>query len=618
MPPYSVRPDRSGNPRETIEDPGAPRPSLPESEPSNLDRESSLRKGERSGEMPETRPEPLPRNQKTLDDFDQGENRNLEARDSPPEDPTLPAGSLLVAEPGGFLEHPRLRPGTVRAYPFQLSIARSCLEASTLVVLPTGLGKSVIAALVAAERLRTRSGKVLFLAPTRPLVVQHARSFQHWFRRLSRAIFTGTVSSPRREGAWDPSDIVFATPQVVANDLRDGVYSLRDVGLIIFDEAHRAVGRYAYVEVASIYRLQREGVPLVLGLTASPGGRELRIREVLANLGVARVEARSEADPDVQGFRHAVETEHLEVRLPEEHRRVRELLRQALHGELVRLQRMGFLRKKPLRFTGVRDLLETRGAIMGRPGALGWKFGAMYHLMLAIHLQHAGELLETQGVRPFLDYLDRVRDKHRPGRADRAFLALPAIRQAREILSGGLSGPSHPKLPELLRVVQETLASNPQARILVFAQFRDTIREVVESLIRAGIDARRFVGQATRSPDDPGMNQKEQVRCLEEFRAGRFPVLVASSVAEEGLDIPNVDLVVLFEAQPSEIRTIQRRGRTGRNAPGRVVTLLATGTRDIGYQRAERKRESAMRRQVRRLSRKEFSSTSEPPSPPKT
>jgi len=98
------------------------------------------------------------------------------------------------------------------------------------------------------------------------------------------------------------------------------------------------------------------------------------------------------------------------------------------------------------------------------------------------------------------------------------------------------------------------------------------------------------------------MNQKEQSRVLGAFRDGRFPVMVASSVAEEGLDVPNVDLVVFFESVPSEIRAIQRRGRTGRTSIGRVAVLLTRATRDVRYQVAEARREKAMRRIVRRLS----------------
>ncbi len=548
---------------------------------------------------------PGPVRQTTLDQFGSGPSRSPPVREPAAEPlPTTPEGTEILEE-GGYVKHPLLRPERIRAFPFQLVIARRALEEDVLVVLPTGLGKTVIAALVAAERLRARRGKVLFLAPTRPLVEQHYRSFGQWFRRLSRAKFTGSVTSPRREGAWTSAEAIFATPQLVANDLREGLYSLRDVGLLIVDEAHRAVGNYAYTEVAAVYRTQRSERGCLLALTASPGGSGARIEEVLGALSIHRVEARSHEDPDVVSYVKGIDTEHVRVPLAPELLPVQKALKLVGHEAMVRLQRMGFLRQKPLTVTGVKDLLAARGAILARPGPMGRKFGALYQLMLAIHAHHALELVETQGPQPFLDYLGRLAAKPKPGRADRTFLADPRVVQAREgaealVLKGGEG--SQPKLDELLRVVGETLTSNPRARVLVFAQYRDTVRLLETALRRAGHEAHRFVGQASRSARDRGMNQREQGQLVEAFRQGRFPVLVASSVAEEGLDIPDVDLVVFYEALPSEIRTIQRKGRTGRSAAGRVVVLMSRATRDEGYFRAERKREAAMRRHIRRYS----------------
>lgn len=548
--------------------------------------------------------------QRTLDDFTdpapEGGGEGSTGPSSPaPSLPPLPEGALLEPDEKGFVGHPLLRPQRVRAYPFQIAIAKAALEQDVMVVLPTGLGKTVIAGMVAAERLRARRGKILFLAPTRPLVEQHAKSFAGWFRSLPRATFTGSVGSPKREGDWEPAAAIFATPQLLVNDLEEGRYSLQDVALVVFDEAHRAVGKYAYVRIAAIYRTQRGQDRRVLALTASPGGQGTKIDEVLSALGVSRVEARSREDPDVAEYVQSVETEHVRVKLPADLEEVRVGLREAANTSMHSLQRMGFLRNKPLRVTGVKDLLATRGMIMARPGPMGRKFGALYQLMLAMHFYHAGELLETQGVEPLLDYLGRLETKEKPGKADKAFLAHAAVETARRVGKAHLAKPestSHPKMAELSSVVAETLAANPAAKVLVFAQFRDTVRSIVDGLKEQKIEARRFVGQATRGDEDKGMNQREQGRILEDFRGGRFPVLVASSVAEEGLDIPDVDLVVFFEALPSEIRTIQRKGRTGRSSAGRVVILMTQGTRDEGYHRAERKRESAMQRHVRRFS----------------
>lgn len=507
----------------------------------------------------------------------------------------------------GHVVHPYLRPGVVRALPFQLDMARIGLDEDLLVVLPTGLGKTVIAALLAAELLRRSTGKVLVLAPTRPLVHQHADSFARWLTPMRSARFTGTVRRPVREGAWDTADLVFATPEIVQNDLRAERYRLDDVALIVFDEAHHAVGKYVYVPIAERYRGERPVAGRILGLTASPGGKDERIEEVVRALGVQRIEARSREDPGVAEYVQPTEVELLWVDLPPEATRIGESLSAAAATTAHKLQKMGYLRKKPVRSLSVKDLIALRAEIFARPGPMVRRFGPLFHQLVLLHLHHAQERLETQGLAPFLQYLDRVGAKEKPSRGDLAFLKLPEVARAREEAREFLRSsrePSHPKLDALVGLVRETLARSQDhpPRILVFAQYRDTIQGIQQMLELQGWTAGRFVGQATRDADDKGMNQKDQGHVLRGFRDGRFPILVASSVAEEGLDVPDVDLVVFFESVPSEIRAIQRRGRTGRTSLGRVAVLLTRETRDVQYQAAEVRREKAMKRIVRRLS----------------
>ena len=508
----------------------------------------------------------------------------------------------------GSVVHPLLRPGELRALPFQLDLARVGLDEDLLVVLPTGLGKTVIAALLAAEVLRRSEGKVLVLAPTRPLVQQHADSFGRWLTPLRIARFTGTVRRPIREGAWETADVVFATPEIVVNDLAAGRYRLNEAMLVVFDEAHHAVGKYAYVPLAAQYRTERPVGSRVLGLTASPGGKDERIEEVVGNLGFQRIEARSREDDGVREYVQEVQIDYRWVDLPPEAQRIRELLQNAANATARKLQKMGYLRKKPIRSISVKDLIALRAEIFARPGPMVRRFGPLFHQLVLLHLHHAQERLETQGLAPFVQYLDRLAEKEKPSRGDLAVLKLPEVvtsrREAEEYLRTSRES-SHPKLDALVELVRETLARprDHPPRILVFAQYRDTIQTIQSILELQGWTTGRFVGQATRDAEDKGMNQKDQGRILTAFREGRFPILVASSVAEEGLDVPDVDLVVFFESVPSEIRAIQRRGRTGRTSLGRVTVLLTRETRDVQYQAAEVRREQSMRRIVRRLSK---------------
>jgi Fanconi anemia group M protein len=146
----------------------------------------------------------------------------------------------------------------------------------------------------------------------------------------------------------------------------------------------------------------------------------------------------------------------------------------------------------------------------------------------------------------------------------------------------------------LLRVVKGQLGKKKDSKIIVFTQYRDTIEDIVEALSREGLVAQRFVGQSDRVGSE-GMDQQTQTDVLEKFREGDFKILVSSSIGEEGLHVPDVDLVVFYEAVPSEIRYIQRRGRTGRTTEGKVVILLAEGTVDEAYYYSTLVKESRMK-----------------------
>ena len=111
-----------------------------------------------------------------------------------------------------------------------------------------------------------------------------------------------------------------------------------------------------------------------------------------------------------------------------------------------------------------------------------------------------------------------------------------------------------------------------------------------------------FVGQLKKL--DTGLSQKEQKKVLDEFREGLFNVLVATSIAEQGLDIPNVDTVIFYEPIPSAIRQIQRRGRTGRHKQGKVIVLMTKNTMDEAFRWSAHHKEKRMYRNLEDLKRK--------------
>ena len=69
------------------------------------------------------------------------------------------------------------------------------------------------------------------------------------------------------------------------------------------------------------------------------------------------------------------------------------------------------------------------------------------------------------------------------------------------------------------------------------------------------------------------------------LKQGNYNVLVSTNVGEEGLDIAECDLVVFYDVVASEIRLIQRKGRTARHREGKVIILYCKGTHDEIYLR---------------------------------
>ncbi len=491
---------------------------------------------------------------------------------------------------------------------YQRKIAEVATSTNTLVVLPTGLGKTIIAIMVAAEMLRRYpDSKVVVLAPTRPLVLQHLRAFGAELKlpEGSMAALTGTVDPGERELIWMRSKVVFATPQTVYNDVRHGRVSLRDVVLAVFDEAHRSVKDYTYTKLATVYKESAER-PLIMGLTASPGASKEKVNEIKRNLFIEIVEARSEESEDVKGYVEKTNIETVRVRVPDAYYETTLRLRELYNDKVKKLLNGGFLRSNRV---SKKALLEARIAISARlrsaqvsGGQKGYIFGAIINQAQAVAILHALEMIETQGAPPLLRYLEKMRERPDKGKAISSLLRDPKWLKVEEE-AARLGSIPHPKIGVMLSVVRKQLERKGDSRVIVFTQYRDTIEDIVRALGKEGLSAKRFVGQSDRE-GSKGMDQQTQTETLDRFRRGEFKVLVSSSIGEEGLHVPDVDLVVFYEAVPSEIRYIQRRGRTGRTTEGKVVILLAEGTVDESYYYSTLLKESRMRELVRQANQK--------------
>ncbi len=493
-----------------------------------------------------------------------------------------------------FVTHPLIKQDTVNLRRYQEAIVARAIDANTLVVLPTGLGKTLIAAMVSAHRLQNfPDSKVLFLAPTRPLAVQHHKTFERILNIENTVVLTGMDAISKRQELWKNSRIVFATPQTIENDIMRG-RDLGDVSLVVFDECHRAVGNYSYVYISQEYMKEAKN-PLILGLTASPSSEDETVQEICKNLFIKQVEAKTEHDGDVKPYIQDVKTEWIKVELPPEFRKIKSMIEEILKEETLELKNREYLKSASLDKINKRILLQIQGEIRKEITSGMDSFVPASIVAGAIKISHALELLETQGISSLDSYLERLHEQK--SMAVKKLFSDDRMKNIAKIAHDlNVLKIDHPKLDELVKLIKK----HENKKILIFTQYRDSVDKIIEKLNDNDVLAHEFIGQAQKG-SSKGMSQKEQIRVLENFHKGMFNVLVATSVAEEGLDIPKVDLVVFYEPIPSEIRSIQRRGRTGRGSAGNVVVLMAKNTRDEGYYWASIHKERKMGEIVRKM-----------------
>jgi ERCC4-related helicase/ERCC4-type nuclease len=494
-----------------------------------------------------------------------------------------------------FVDHPLIEPKALEARPYQTDLVETATSAHTLVSLPTGLGKTAVSLRVTASRLDgDAAAKALLLAPTKPLVEQHAAFYRDALSLPAESIvvLTGETAPEERGEVFAEARVIVATPQVIENDILGGRIDLGPVVHLTFDECHRATGDYPYAFIAERYH-EEASDPLVTGMSASPGDDEAAIGQVVENLGLEQIAVKTESDPDVAAHTERTDVDWLDIELPEEILEIRDRLQGVLQDRLETLAELGVTSSTDPQISQG-DLHEIRSKLqrlIDEDDPAGYE-GMSVHAEI-MKIKRAVELVETQSVDALERYFERQRNAARSSGASKAsqrFVSDPEVRRAMEAARSFED--LHPKFRQVRILLAETLGVGDGERVIVFTESRDTAESLTDFLSEH-FSARRFVGQ-TETEHSEGMTQTEQTAVLEDFRAGEFEVLVSTSVGEEGLDVPEVDLVCFFEPVPNAIRSIQRRGRTGRQEQGRVIVLVAQDTRDEAYYWISKRREEQM------------------------
>jgi Fanconi anemia group M protein len=480
---------------------------------------------------------------------------------------------------------------------YQQKIFESCIKKNCLVVIPTGLGKTLLALMLTIERMKEFPGeKVVFLAPTKPLAEQHLISFKKHLPELfaDMQLFTGMIKAEQRKKIWQTADIIFSTPQCIANDLKNNLYDLEKVCLLVEDEAHRCIKNYDYNYVAQKYIKQSQHQK-ILGLTASPGSETSKIKDICKNLSIEKVELRTRESEDVKKYLQELKFEKIILDFPVEFEEIRQVLKKLFDKYIEELKNRKIL-FGPVSKTA---LINLQKKIMTNLMKGNKNYNYMKGVSIcaqAIKIQHALELLETQTLLSFNKYLKNLFSQaaKKQSKGVVKLVAKPEFNfvyiKSSELLAKNIE---HPKLRKLVEIVEQEKSKNKKIKIIVFTQFRESASLISKKLNELeGIKAKVFVGQAKR--ENKGLSQKEQKQIIHEFSSGEINTLCATCIAEEGLDIPEVNIVIFYEPVPSAIRTIQRAGRTARLIKGKLIMLITKKTRDEAYYYVSRNREKKM------------------------
>ncbi|SMR51400.1 unnamed protein product [Zymoseptoria tritici ST99CH_1E4] len=500
--------------------------------------------------------------------------------------------------------------GTIRDYQYNI-VSRSLFH-NTLVALPTGLGKTFIAATVMLNYYRwTTSAQIVFMAPTKPLIAQQLDACYGivGIPRRDTVLMTGETTPGRRAEEWLEKRVFFMTPQTVINDLKTGICDPKRVVLLVVDEAHKATGGYAYTEVIAFMRRFNNSFR-VLALTATPGSTVEAVQAVIDNLGIARVELRTEQSIDIRQYTHEKHTETEVFDYSEEQRRIMDLFSQAVKPSLEKLCSNGaYWSRDPMAISAY-GLTQSRqkwaSSEAGRKAPMPVKgmLNAIFNVLS--RLAHNVGLLKFHGVVPFytgvLSFEKEVTSGLTKSKTAAAIANSEPFVKMMGTIRSWTNNPDfigHPKLEYLREVVlnhfldagegrQGSDVPPSATRVMVFASYRDSTEDICRVLKRNEpmIRPHVFVGQAA-SKGSEGMDQKRQNAVIQDFKSGKYNCLVATSIGEEGLDIGTVDLIVCYDASSSPIRMLQRIGRTGRKRVGQVRLLLMKDKEEKDYAKAQ-------------------------------
>nr|GMD66515.1 DEAD-box ATP-dependent RNA helicase FANCM isoform X1 [Ipomoea batatas] len=430
-------------------------------------------------------------------------------------------------------------PANLPCRDYQFSITRTALFSNTLVALPTGLGKTFIAAVVMYNYFRWfPEGKIVFAAPSRPLVMQQIEACHNIvdIPQEYTIDLTGQTNPTRRASLWKEKRVFFVTPQVLEKDILSGTCMMKHLVCLVIDEAHRATGNYSYCVV--VRELMAVPVQLrILALSATPGSKQQAVQNIIDNLQISTLEYRNEGDPDVLPYVHDRKIQLIKVPMGKDAVEINNLLLDVIRPFAARLSALGVLQNRDYLAFSPCDILNSRDKFHRDPprDLPHTKYGEIEgYFAVLLTLYHTRKVLSSHGIKYAFEMAN---DKLQQGASGRLLSRNETLLKAKLLMQKTVDhGAPSPKLSKMLEILKMNDPNN--SRVIIFSNYRGSVRDILDELANIGpsVKATEFIGQSSGKASK-GQSQKVQQAVLEKFRAGVYNVIVATSIAEEGSEL---------------------------------------------------------------------------------
>lgn len=530
-----------------------------------------------------------------------------------------------------YVNHDFLKQNVFQARLYILDTVSKCLLNNSLVYIYTSLGKTYIAILQSISIFKNNpQKKILFLAPTKPLCLQHCDKINEICNGVKAGVLTGATSKKKRLSLWNENNIIVATPQTIISELKKlkadyNVASPDDISLIVFDEVHNLTGKYAYTEIVEFYHsVKFKNQIRILGFTASPDSDTDKLEELRKAFDISYTDviAKSLYSDDVLPYvyekkllpvflqkRSSVLTDNLTMQLSKAVMLILQKMKSISQSEgikdyefyeILKEENIAYKDKDKCWITSLKisELNKLNSGLQEYAKKYPGDQRA-YALMKnwgVLGLFNASMIALKKGVIEFNDFLQEKFHEYELLEAKQKstkkslleFIQNPEIQRSKTmLLSHRLWSKDFEddinwqevyqdsKLEEIGYIVNR----NATSKIIIFASYRNTVKKIIHYIRDRfpNIHVEGFFGQAKKIKS-PGMSQKEQQSILSKFRSNEIDILVSTSVGEQGLNFPSVDVVILFEPVSDARRLIQMSGRTGRSRDGKVYVLVYENT----------------------------------------